>query len=290
MSGYRPVLRFDFGEIAPAINRVAAGIQSLTGNSPRTTEAVDQAVELIRDEWGGAVRLKAPQHASWYVPAIVRTPVEAGDNIIQAETYVASPYDKRALRVEEGTATDWDMKAHFLATSLKVRVSKAGYRYLIIPMKHSAKSLQAAGVYKQAKKLTPSFITGKRMEGSQQGASGYAEAVQQRDTGFNSAGKPVPSVRRYVYTWGGRLESQERHLNNLYRFGHTKTGGVQNSTYLTFRTMSEKPGSSPWIQKARPGMNVLKGVLDKNKNRIDGMIQGAIRHDLQEILRSISAN
>lgn len=289
---FRPVITIDRRDVLPAIIRVADGVRQLTERAPRTVEAVDQAIDIIRDAWGREVVIKAPQHARWYVPAIVRTPVESDGRELSGETFVTPPLDKRAVILENGEDVDFDMKAHFLATSLKVRVSKAGNKYLIIPMQHGTDSLKSIGIYNNAKALSGSKITGFRNEGSQQGATSHEMAIHQRDNFMTPDGKPVPVVSRNTYKWGEHLKTSTpalKNYDNMYRFEHTQSK-VKNSSYITFRTMSNKPGSSPWIRRKRPGMNVLKAVIEEKTPIINQMISDAVQADLKAIMESISAN
>lgn len=288
----KPSLHFDFSEVIPIIQRYGDEISQIADRADNTIKAMSQSAELIRAGWIDQVRVKTPMNASWYAPNIMISPVMTDKTGTETEVFVPAPFDKRAAQLEEGHGPI-DMRKEMLGTSKKVRFSKNGYRYLIIPFEHSVKSLEAAGVYDEAVKLSGSRITGARMEGVQQGATGYQDAMSRKNApsfyGYNN-NTTVGQVRRFTYTWGGRLEDTgQRNLEGMYRFDHTKTK-VQNSTYITFRTMSENPKQAgKWIKKSRDGMFILKNVLEEKTPLVNQMISNAIKMDianLQEFLKT----
>lgn len=170
----------------------------------------------------------------------------------------------------------YDMK-RMLDTSLKVRVSKKGRRYLIIPMRHNTPGNTAhapampKAVYAQAKKLEASEISGHYARRSGTGA-------------WDVNTKEPARVRSRTYVWGGRLSAglapklQTRHKSDPYagmvRFKES-TGG---STFLTFRVMAE--GSSGWVVPAKPGLFLAKAVADSLQRTADVDFASAIARDL----------
>ncbi len=163
---------------------------------------------------------------------------------------------KNADEIEHGRPPR-DLKA-MLATSLKVRVSKKGKRYLIIPFRHNTPGATALAapmppaIYKQAKALAPSSIAG----------------MTQRPSG--QKGKQHVMVPQAVYNWGGKLPAElapklkPHHKTDIYagmyRF-NTSSGKQKSSAYMTFRTMIE--GSPGWIIPAQPGLFLAKKVAEE---------------------------
>jgi hypothetical protein len=145
-----------------------------------------------------------------------------------------------AEAIEKGTR-ERDMK-EVLATAPKARRAKDGSLYLIIPMRHGTQS-DSVGlkpmpqtVYKMAKALQRSSVTGHRMEMS--------------GTGF--------MVQRNTYNWGGKLTQkalqesghsfkEQNQFQGMYKFGN-----AGHSSYMTFRILSSK--SAGWVIPARPGL------------------------------------
>lgn len=227
----------------------------LTGIPAAATSIVNNQVFPLLTQ---AVRAVAQQTAVNWVDSIQRAKLWSVEkqqyaSSVQAKmtgpftAMVSSDYDK-AEEIENGRPPR-DLKT-MLNTSLKVRVSKKGKRYLYIPFRHNTPGNEATGqamspdVYAVAKEMTPSRITGQTTRLSGTGA--YDMKTQQRLT--------VPAN---TYAWGEKINLPDapRNQQGMYRFD-TSTGGAKSSQYLTFRTMSE---SSPgWIVKAQPGLELAK--------------------------------
>lgn len=218
--------------------------------------------------------------------------------------------DPKAVFLELGTA-QYDMK-QILQTSNKVRYTADGHRYLVIPFRHGnpkAKTINPMpeNLYNSAKMLKPSFITGKKMEGIQQGAKDYADALIRKATN-------PEKIPRNKYKWGGSLKEKElreiggltedeiKRYSGMYRFEknpnkvrkalsgvihllekvpviskfvNSSQGGNQYSNYVTFRVMSEL--SDGWIRPARPGMYILKETYDRTNQTIINLLADAVR-------------
>jgi len=54
----------------------------------------------------------------------------------------------------------------------------------------------------------------------------------------------------------------------------TSTGKAKSSAYLTFRTLAE--GSPGWIQKAKPGLWILRGVAAGIESEIPEILRGLL--------------
>lgn len=220
---------------------------------------VSQAVRAIAQEaqlrWKDAVN-HAPLWSGEKAPYVQSIKIRyKGD--FEAEVY--SEY-KYAYEIENGRPPR-DLKA-MLDTSLKVRTSKKGRRYLIIPIRHNTPDNTAlapampSSVYALAKEMTPSSVTGQTTRVSGTGA--WDTNTRQRLT-----------VPQSTYKWGERLPAglapklKASHKTDQYagmvRF-KTGTPGANSSAYMTFRVMAE--GSPGWIIPAKPGLNLAKGVAE----------------------------
>lgn len=163
--------------------------------------------------------------------------------------------------IETGRAPR-DMKK-MLDTSMKVRVSKDGSRYLIIPFRHNTPGKIAlaqampSDIYRKARKLDVSSVIGMGSRPSGTGA-------------ISLKTKKAVTVPQRSYQWGGRLpaglqdKAQSYHATDRYagmvRF-NTSAGKSKSSQYMTFRVMSEK--STGWIIPAKPGLYLAKTVSDQ---------------------------
>jgi hypothetical protein len=189
---------------------------------------------------------------------------------------VSSEY-RYAQEIETGRPAR-DLKK-MLDTSMKVRLSKKGKRYLIIPFRHQVPGADAIGqsmpddVYELARQMKPSRVTGtsRRLSGT------GAMDIKTR--------KPVTVAQR-KYLWGGSLPAgatpkmqtrEGSRYAGMYRF-NTSSGNAKSSTYLTFRVMVE--GAPGWIVAAKPGLNLVKGVTDRLQPLADKAFSEAVKRDL----------
>jgi hypothetical protein len=196
------------------------------------------------------------------------------------EAIVSTTYDQ-AGAIETGRPA-YDMKKR-LNTSMKVRVAKhgkhAGMRYLIIPMRHNTPGNVALAqampddIYKKAKRLDPSIITGTVSRPSGTGAISLKTK------------KPV-MVPQQQYSWGGKLPAglapklKPHHTTDIYagmyRF-NTSAGKGKSSSYNTFRVMGEWQ-SDKWIIPAKPGLYLAKSVQDSIALDAPKVFEQAIAH------------
>jgi hypothetical protein len=195
------------------------------------------------------------------------------------EIFSDSPY---ASIIEEG-APERDLKK-MLTTSNKVRRTKDGRKYLIIPFRwgttdtstfggnvipdslHKAMTQKERINGKMVQKFRPSYVTGVRFEPSVQDGGG-------------------PDVRRSVYDWGNRVTksmltgtknaSRMMGMVNMREKGGT---GNKSSQYLTFRIMME--GSDGWIAPARQGKWPAKHTEQSLSETMPDAIQRAANEDL----------
>lgn len=167
----------------------------------------------------------------------------------------------------EGGRPARDLKK-MLDTSLKVRISAKGTRYLYIPFRHNipapgaAHSTMSESTYDIARTLAPSAVTGRGQRNSGTGA-------------YDHKTRRAIMVPKNTYHWGDKLDGEDipRHQRGMYRFDQSG-GGPRRSEYLTFRTMSEN--SRGWIVKARAGLNIARDVASHMNQVAPGVFAEAI--------------
>lgn len=174
---------------------------------------------------------------------------------------------KYAEEIEQGRPPR-DLK-RMLNTSLKVRTSKKGNRYLIIPFQHNTPRANATGqampeeIYDMAKSLSPSTVTGQTQRLSGTGA-------------YDIRSRKRLTVNQNIYKWGESLlgDSIQNRFAGMNRFD-TSAGGARRSVYLTFRVMSEK--SSGWIVPAKPGLFLAKTLTETMQPKAEKAFQESIK-------------
>ncbi|WCD43981.1 hypothetical protein ECML606-1_000030 [Escherichia phage ECML-606-1] len=183
--------------------------------------------------------------------------------------YVEATY-KWAEEIESGRP-ERDLKK-MLNTSLKVRRTKSGKRFLVIPFRHNVKDMPDE-LYAQAKALEASKVTGQT-----QRRSGEITFLS-RKTGMQPAKRQTPfltnvkthgpmMVNQSQYKWGGRIHAgyfgpnpkgKVDHAAGMVRFD-TSSGKQKSSDYMTFRIMME--GQQGWVVKPQPGKWIARKVRD----------------------------
>lgn len=236
---------------------------------PRLREAVGAVAQEAQNRWADSI-MKAP--GVWYVEKQEYVGSLRWEYTGEFEARVFSDY-KKADWIENGRPSI-DLK-YMLNTSMKVRMSKKGKRYLIIPFRHNTTGNGAharampANIYAQAKELPASRITGHGQRVSGTGA-------------WDIKTKQPYMVRQRQYDWGGRLPRQQpkgqRDIHEgMVRF-NTSAGKGKSSAYLTFRVMSE--GSSGWVTKAKPGLMLAQGVTNALSPLAEQVFQKAVQLDI----------
>ena len=189
---------------------------------------------------------------------------------------VETDYDL-ASQIETGRPAR-DLKA-MLDTSMKVRRSKGGSRFLIIPFRHntpgSGSSAMPTHIYDLAKSMAPSSVTGRnnRVSGQVSGnlKQRWEAVAASRNKRGAGTGPTKYLVNQSTYDWGGRLPAglsqkvKPEHKTDIHagmvRMDTSTPGGAKSSAYLTFRVMSDK--SQGWIVPAQPGQYLAKQVADE---------------------------
>lgn len=195
-----------------------------------------------------------------------------------------------AQAIEEGSP-ERDMKT-MLNTSMKVRLSKNGRRYLIIPFRHNAPgSVQGQGMPQAVHEWwkgdrQPSHVTGRYQRASGTGT-------------FDIQTRKRVMVPGWRYHWGSRLGASHleamgitgqaaRHLEGMVNFrnpgGKAGGGGKKgsHSQFLTFRVMIE--GSRGWIARAQPPKPAARTVADTIRPIAEAAFAAAITADIEGML------
>lgn len=209
--------------------------------------------------------------------------IRRGDFDVSVET--ALPY---AHVLEEGSPA-WDMH-RLLDSSLKVRLSREGKRYLIIPFRWGTPGSQGFG-----QTLPPS--THRAWLSGQIGAPSRIVGHDWRPSGTGAWSLKTHApylVRQRVYSWGGRLNAAliapaggappeaERRMAGMVRMTRG-VKGAQHTQYLTFRTLAE--GSPGWQHPGTPGFHVARAVADALRPVSQKIFTEAVRRDLAALRR-----
>ncbi|EGG9814438.1 hypothetical protein ID007_004299 [Salmonella enterica] len=204
---------------------------------------------------------------------------------------VVSADYKYASDIETGRPAR-DLK-RMLGTSLKVRRTTKGQRFLVIPFRHNTKSMPPA-LYAQAKGLEASRVTSmtQRRSGEITNLSprtGMTPAKVQTQFLSNPKTRGPMMVNQAKYQWGGRLAAGYFGPNpkgktdiaaGMVRMD-TSTGKAKSSAYLTFRVMSEK--SSGWIVPPQPGMHLAQKAVDSVMPAVNDLFAAAVKSDLANL-------
>lgn len=249
-------------------------------------DAVRMVADKVQEEW---------QHAVDTAPGIwIRERREYAASIqlrmvtpTSAEIWTEYRY---AEEIETGRPAK-DLK-RMLDTSPKVRETKDGRRYLIIPFRHNVSELKSAGMYRQAHGLDPSMVTKNFARPARIPFSDISSPMirEMRTTHSRKHYNFLMSEReRYgrsqfliparEYKWGknGRLMGDDvpKNMQGLVRMDTTAGGKVRNSAYLTFRNMME--GSPGWIIPPRPGLHILSDVAGNAQTKLEFAIGEAVK-------------
>lgn len=210
----------------------------------------------------------------------------AQDGAFSAEVFSEAPH---ARAIEDGTPAR-DLK-RMLDTSLKVRVTKDGRRYLIIPFRWGTpgttgfgRNVMSVGVHDLwgSPEMKPSRVTGIGRRRSGTGA-------------YDVKTKAPATVPERKYKWGDRLTASQiksagvhgqaaRHMAGMVNMQKPsgKPGGGKHSQYLTFRVMVE--GSSGWLVKAQPGKHPARTTADRLRPVGERVFGQAVAADIRRHL------
>lgn len=207
---------------------------------------------------------------------------------------------KYAQEIETGRPPR-DLK-RILDTSQKVRRTKDGRRFLVIPMRHNTPGNTAHGtpmptsVAKLAKALTASSVVKQteRPSGEVTNLSpttGMHAAAGQTPYLSVSATRKAAMVTKNHYGWGDRLTkavmkaagvddaAMRKRYAGLVKMQTTTPGGKKSNSYMTFRIMME--GSKGWVVPATPGKFLAAAVVQSMQPKATEAFQEAIKRTLK---------
>jgi hypothetical protein len=254
-----------------------------------------------------AVRAIAQQtHANW-MKAVYKAKLWSGEKDAYATSItwnmtgdfaavVHTDY-KNADEIETGRPP-YDLK-QMLNTSPKVRRTKDGRRFLIIPFRQNTTGYDALtssmpqDVYDAGSALTASKIIGQAKRASGELTSihpvwGVQALKKQTPFASNTKTRGPMLVSKNIYKWGGKLDTsgmtglsdaQKKRYNGMVRMEGSTPGGGRYSQFMTFRIMME--GSAGWIIPARPGLYLAKKVADKMQPKAEKVLNEAVRQSFK---------
>lgn len=207
---------------------------------------------------------------------------------------VESDY-KHAAEIETGRPAR-DLKK-MLDTSMKVRRTEDGRRFLVIPFRHNTPGNNAhakampSSVHQMAEKMGASRVTGigKRRSGDVTVLSpktGMHASSNQTPFLSNPKTKKHQTVTKLTTAWGDRISAQMlrdagadqatvKRYAGMVKTETSTPGGGKSSAYLTFRVMME--GSKGWIVPAQPGKFIAKKVAEDMQPKAQSAIELAIK-------------
>lgn len=176
---------------------------------------------------------------------------------------------KQIARDLEYGKPKWDMKPMLLGGP-KARVSKAGYKYNIIPFRHATpggNTNSAVGrpmpkdIYAEARKLKASIRDGNRIAWGEKltGTEGRYAPGKNRSTGYQHK--------------NGKCEGMVRVEKEYAR--------ATQSKYLTFRVVSEKSDPKSWWHPGYQPHYIARGVAAYCEPHVREMIMAAAQRDLE---------
>lgn len=256
-----------------------------------------------------AVRAIAKATAAEWQQTVYRAKLWSGEKDAYAESItwrmtgdfsavVSSDY-KYVQDIETGRPAR-DLKK-MLDTSLKVRRTEGGKRFLVIPMRHNtpgngalAKSMPAS-VYNMAKQLAASRVvaTGQRPSGEVthlSPKSGMHASAQQTPYLSNPKTRQASTVASRKYAWGGRLTpgmlkgagldaATAKRYAGMVKMDTSTPGGAKSSAYMTFRIMME--GQKGWVIPPQPGMFLAKKTVETMQPNASEAMKLAIQKSLK---------
>lgn len=186
----------------------------------------------------------------------------------------------RAIYYEKGWEP-FNMKKA-LQTSDKVRISKDGKRYLVIPFEHgtpgtTTKRAMPQEIYSEAKRLKPSFEIGKKYEGS------IRQATTRNDADLLRKNNPK-RVERRDYQWGDKLEVDyplERSEPKPYRI---KT----DDGYKDVISAPHKTNLYQGMVRFETNQNIVRDMMGASKFGFKNQTDSMLRHGLYNTFRVMS--
>ena len=249
-----------------------------------------------------AVRAVAQQTASNWQANVYKAKLWSGEKDAYAATIKWSMTGDFTAVVESDYRYDQEIESgrpardlkRMLGTSMKVRRTEDGRRFLVIPFRHNVSKLEKAGIYDMASDLDASTITDQSERASGEvtrlsPTSGMSPSAKQTPFLSNTKTKQAQMVNKNHYAWGGALKkgamkgagidpSVREWAQGMLRFDTSTPGGAKSSAFLTFRIMIE--GSSGWVIPPQPGQDIAKKTAEAMQPKATKAFEEAIRRTL----------
>lgn len=277
---------------AGAMMDVSAGINAQV--MPLLSQAVRAIAQQGQADWMKAVysaKLWSGEKDAYAQSIKVRS---TGDFSAVIETDY-----KYAEEIETGRPAR-DLKK-MLDTSMKVRLTEKGKRFLVIPFRHNsagnnaiAKAVPGA-VQALANNMATSRITKvtERPSGERTRLSpttGMQPAAKQVAFLSNPATKGPATVARNNYAWGARLtagmlqgagasKAEAKRYAGLVKMDTSTPGGSKSSAMMTFRIMME--GSKGWVVAAQPGLFLARKVVQDLQPKAEAAFAKAVEKTIK---------
>ncbi|EKK5567995.1 hypothetical protein PN823_004415 [Enterobacter hormaechei] len=274
---------------------------SITFNVGSPLEMLEMITKAIMPSMNVAVDAVGKKTAQKWVEEVYKAKLWSGEKDLYAKSvhwqmtgdftgYVAADY-AWAKEIEEGRPSR-DLKK-MLGTSLKVRRTRKGARFLVIPFRHNLKNMPPA-LAAQAQALEASSVTGMTQRRSGEithlsPKTGMTPAKVQTPFLSNPKTHGPMMVSQAQYKWGGRIAAGFFGPNpkgktdiaaGMVRM-NTSSGGQKSSAYLTFRIMHEK--SSGWIVPPQPGQFIARKVVETISPQAEKLFEAAMKADFKNM-------
>lgn len=264
-------MRYPINPMLPASAAIKHAIYSAL--FPRLAEAVKLVAGQVQADW-----IEGVQKAKLW--SVEKDAYAASIKWQMTGAFTAEVWSdyRYAQEIETGRPAR-DLK-RMLDSSLKVRVTKKGKRYLVIPFRHNTPGANATGptmpahVYAAARRLKPSTVIGQKQRLSGTGA-------------YDIKTRRMLTVNQNVYAWGERLDAGAMGPNprgkvdrfaGMVRFNTTSPKGAKRSEYVTFRVMAED--SKGWVIPPRPGLYIVRQVVERMRPLAKQVFTEAVQRDL----------
>lgn len=244
--------------------------------------------------------------------AYTRSIMQRNTGDFSREIYSELPY---AQAIESGSPRR-DLK-EMLRSSLKVRVSAAGKRYLIIPFRHSSNpnnvmrdNVMPPSVHEWWKDKQPSHVLrpGSKVDPLMSLFGNIEFAPEAKFNTHRLSGTGAYDIKtrmrltvpEHHYQWGDRLsktalaglgvggESARRMAGMVHFTKQGGKGGSSHSQYITFRVMSEASRPGSWIAPAQEGKWPARTTSQIYQPLAEIVFQAAVEADIRAVLPGAS--
>ena len=256
------------------LDKIISALEMIGGNKlPNTANAVQASTLMTQQAWVDKTKSVFDRPTGTYAKGIQQGLIYPNNDDPYSGSIINSA--PHASYIEEGTQPH-DMK-RALFTSPKVKISKKGKRYLIIPFRHGTPSagsheggvganramLQTMpkSIYAQAKAMA----LGQQLRGTKD--YGRRTQIAQR----NPKDLSQLQIRKNPYTWkSGQYEGMTKVRS------HPTAGGHH---YMTFRIMHED--SQGWWHPGTPPLKLAENTAKEMEAPITRMIEQGVESDMK---------